>query len=93
MLGVRVCASVACVWCVYIVRSCLIAWLRVCDRFSVSVHVSCRFICVCELCVCMCLVVSTCMVMCVCVRLLEMVGMVCVTVVCVGLCWACIVSC
>ena len=36
-------------------KVCFIVWLRVCDRFSVSVHVSCRFICVCELCVCVCL--------------------------------------
>ena len=38
----------------------------------------------------MCLVEGACLVVCVCVCLL---GMVCVAVVCVGLCWACIVSC
>ena len=67
---VAVCASVACVFGVCIVRSCLIAWLRVFDSFSVSVHVAGRFVCVCELFVCLCLVVCTCLVVSVCVCVL-----------------------
>ena len=61
--------SGACVFGVCIVRSCLIAWLRVFDSFSVSVHVAGRFVCmcVCELLVCLCLVVCTCLVVSVCV--------------------------
>ena len=70
MVCVAVCASVACVFGVCIVRSCLIAWLRVFDSFSVSVHVAGRFVCmcvcVCELFVCLCLVVCTCLVVSVC---------------------------
>ena len=62
-----VCASVACVLGVCIMRSCLIAWLRGCDCVSVIVHVACRLVCVCEFWVCMCLAVCTCLVVSVCV--------------------------
>ena len=34
----------------YAVRPCLFVWLRVCDCFSVSVHVACLLMCACILC-------------------------------------------
>jgi len=37
--------------CVYFaVMPCLLVWLRVCDCFSVCVHVACLLICVCIVC-------------------------------------------
>ena len=88
MLGVRVCASVGCGYgcvCVLGSEAMFVSVMRVCDCFSVSVHVACRLIYECiHVCVCMCwLIVHVWLCVCVCVCLLELLGMVFVTVVCV----------